>query len=274
MPSIQRLTRHQKQQMAAYRNARRLGAMLAGEIARARVALIRTIPDTTDYSTLQRWAEQVKPVGEHLRRRIPAMLRDGLTTLAKRYHLRTARMLTAMSERKQEGLYDLINYANLIIDAMSVAQLEQMVLPAVARLTSLINPDTLASAVFYAISQGGTTKEIADELRDSFGVMQTDAKRISRTFGLHVATEAQLEATESAGDMILGYQIQAVDNGHSPTSRIDHKERHGRKYYRNPRPGQYSMAEMPRPPIDPDGTIAHNCRCFLIPLIKGDDEIS
>jgi hypothetical protein len=249
------LTPHQKRQFAVYRRVRQIGGSLSREIQRVQVAFLRTMPKTDDYTTLQRWAEQAKPVGEYLKRHIPALMKTHLTELAKRQNMHTLRMLARKVPRRES----FIEIGELIIRAMTERELELLCLPAVDALTRLIDPDSLMSSVFYAISQGRTTMEIASDLRHRFSIMRTDAKRISRTFGLHISTESQLAASESIPGQVIGYEVNAVDGGHSPTSREDHKERHGRRYYRNPAAGQFGMDEMPRPPIDPDGKTAYNC---------------
>ena len=53
-----------------------------------------------------------------------------------------------------------------------------------------------------------------------------------------------------------------------------HRARNGLIYYKEPVGNQKSVADMPRPPIEPDGTVAFNCRCYISPVFAEDLGIS
>ena len=68
---------------------------------------------------------------------------------------------------------------------------------------------------------------------------------------------------------LLGWQIiSMLDDRVRPK----HAERHGRKYYYEPFPGERGLDEMPNPPYESPkdgGVLAYNCRCVLVPIIEG-----
>lgn len=107
-----------------------------------------------------------------------------------------------------------------------------------------------------------SAEEIA---RRPFEVATNTVSRVAAAESVRVAHQAQFETWEQLGDVIVGYQINAVrDNATRPA----HFQRHGTIYYRDPQPGQLGFNQMPHPPREADGTIAHNCRCFLTPVFS------
>lgn len=62
---------------------------------------------------------------------------------------------------------------------------------------------------------------------------------------------------------VVGFRVIGIlDNRIRPA----HRKRHGTAYYFDPRPGQFGIPQMPRPPYEADGTLAYNCRCILTPI--------
>lgn len=126
------------------------------------------------------------------------------------------------------------------------------------------DPVQIAQRVVDVYARGGTKRDLARELRPVLGNNRAAAHRVARTEGARVVNTAAFQAFERLGDLIAGYQIHAkLDE----RTRPEHRLRNGRIYYRNPRPGQYDVRNMPHPPIEEDGTIAHYCRCWLSPVM-------
>lgn len=276
MPDPVDLTPEYKRHMAAYWTARRLGGTLAIEIDRVRKLIFKSLSNESTVSDLLQLADVSRSAVAYLRRVIPAKMSAGFASMVRRYHVRTARILTAIAN-KQESRHILedipgivTDYDNLIIDPPTEAEIERIAGNGPAKLTSLIDVDDVSNLIRTGIATGRTTAQIARDISATFDVMMTDARRISRTEGLRIATQTQLAVSEQIPELVVGYEINAVDNGHSPTSRPEHKKRHGTKYYREPPPGRKSMEEMPQPPIESDGSLSYNCRCFLVPIISGD----
>jgi hypothetical protein len=136
----------------------------------------------------------------------------------------------------------------------------------IQKLTRLANPDTLAARIGALMQAGESIQKIAREIRPLVQGVQTSARRVARTAGLFIAHEAELATYEGLAEMIEGYTIHAVRDH---ATRPEHLKRDGTKYYRNPKPGQRGLDEMPRPPREADGTWAFNCRCWLSPLLSG-----
>lgn len=140
----------------------------------------------------------------------------------------------------------------------------------IASISGLAPPDQLAALVIQGISQGQTVDRMARAIFPTVNGVRTSARRIARTEGMRVAHEARMDAYAGLGDLIIGYQIHATMDWRV---RPHHAARNGTVYYRNPKPGQESMARMPRPPIEEDGSVAHNCRCYLTPVLDVDPDI-
>jgi SPP1 gp7 family putative phage head morphogenesis protein len=213
-----------------------------------------------------RKADAVAAVASQLRALTRARLRDDLARLALRGHALTARLVTRQARgrpiREELWLPDADDYDAWIVDAPSRELIRLLVGPAPDRLTTLIDPQAAANAVYAGVSYGKDRRAIAADLRDLFGGFGQSARRVARTEGLRVATESQLAASESVAHLIAGYICHATLDSRT---RPEHRKRDGTTYWRNPRPGQKGFAEMPRPPYDADGTLCYNCRCFVVP---------
>lgn len=132
-------------------------------------------------------------------------------------------------------------------------------------LSRLAPPETIAAQVAQGISQGETPAQVARRIKPVLQGVQSSARRVARTEGIRIAHEAQMSVYEGLGDMIEGYRVNAVPK--TEHSRPEHLKRSGTVYYRNPKPGQLGFDKMPRPPLEADGSVAHNCRCWLEPVL-------
>lgn len=126
-------------------------------------------------------------------------------------------------------------------------------------------PDALAHVLASSIALGETQQQTAKKLLPHFDGSRVRARRAARTFGLHVAHQGQVAAwRESFGPDLLGFQIHATLDS---ATRPEHRKRDGTKYYFDPKPGQKPMSECPDPPLEADGSISWNCRCWRSPLL-------
>lgn len=136
--------------------------------------------------------------------------------------------------------------------------------------TRLAPPDQLAALVTMGMAQGQTVQQLANTLGPAVQGVRTSARRVARTEGMRVSHAARMEAFNDLGDMVIGYQIHATMDWRV---RPAHAARNGTIYYKNPKPGQPSITEMPNPPMEADGTVAFNCRCYLSPVLDVADHI-
>lgn len=137
--------------------------------------------------------------------------------------------------------------------------------------TSLALPHEIARVVYRNVAGGKSIKDLARELLPVVDGVRSTARRIARDESMRVSHTMQQAAWDQVDDIIDGYTVYAVDGGHSPTSRPEHKARHGTTYWKSPGPGQKGMDECPHPPFESarDGNrIAWNCRCYLAPHFK------
>ncbi len=140
----------------------------------------------------------------------------------------------------------------------------------IAAQSALAPPEQLASIVIQGISQGQTIQAMARTMLPAVQGVRTSARRVARTEGMRVAHEARMDCYSGLGDLVAGYQIHATMDWRV---RPHHAARNGTVYYVRPKPGQQSTTHMPRPPLEEDGTVAHNCRCYLTPVLDVDPDI-
>ena len=114
-------------------------------------------------------------------------------------------------------------------------------------------PQELAQLIAQSTARGNTQAQTAKELLPYFDGSRTRARRSARTFGMLVSNHGALAAHEQLGDMLVGYQIHATHDQHT---RPHHAARDGTIYYKDPKPGQKGLDEMPRPPLEADGSVA------------------
>jgi SPP1 gp7 family putative phage head morphogenesis protein len=274
-----------RKRLAAERAAQRLASGLAAMCRTARRGILDEFPDQPHPLQSYQLADRAATVVTLLQLGLRSTLTRGLTALGSWSHLRTARLLTQWTRgtlavrkpKREDWLDDLLGtadqYARLLIDPPSADLLRRIVGPAPDRLTRLVDPQDASRVVLDGISRGQDRRQIGKELETLFGGWESAARRVARTAGLQAATEMQLAASEEIPGLVIGYQILAVLDSRT---RPEHRKRSGTVYYRNPRPGQKGMKEMPRPPIEPDGTISWNCRCFCSPVLPTDtpDDLS
>lgn len=137
-------------------------------------------------------------------------------------------------------------------------------------LTRLAAPRVIAETVANTTAAGGGVNQLRRALMPVLGNVKSAARRVARTEYLRVAQHAQNEAYSEIDDMIVGYQVHAVLD---ERTRPKHRKRAGWQYFKNPKPGQRSMSECPNPPMEEDGSVAHNCRCFRTPIFgKGNSD--
>lgn len=140
----------------------------------------------------------------------------------------------------------------------------------IAAQTKLAPPDQVAALVIQGMAAGQTVQQLAKSMEPAVQGVRSSAQRVARTEGMRVAHAARLSAFDDLGDMVIGYQIHATMDWRV---RPHHAARNGNIYYKNPGAGQLSVAEMPQPPIEEDGTVAFNCRCYLTPVFDADPAI-
>lgn len=126
--------------------------------------------------------------------------------------------------------------------------------------------DAIVNQVSTSLSQGKAVSEVEKDIRPLVNNVRVRARRIARTESVRVGQAMQREAAESISDLTYGKQILSVGD---ERVRPEHKERHGRIYYKpgwGP-PGGHDISECPETPDAP------NCRCTTYDLIKGVHEI-
>ena len=134
-----------------------------------------------------------------------------------------------------------------------------------AQQTRRASPDQLASLVTTGFSAGATPAELSRQIRPFVQGISSTARRVARNESMRIAHETRMQAYEQLGDMVIGYQIHATMDARV---RPHHAARSGTIYYKKPGPGQLGLDKMPRPPLEEDGTVAHNCRCWLTPVLE------
>jgi SPP1 gp7 family putative phage head morphogenesis protein len=137
--------------------------------------------------------------------------------------------------------------------------------------TKLAAPDAIANILAAGFAAGLGPRAIAQQLQPVVGDVSATARRIARTEGMRVAHAIQWEANQAIASMTLGHQVHAqLDQNTRPLHRI----RNGNIYYADPKPGQRGYDEMPHPPMEADGTVAHNCRCWTSVVLAPPSRIT
>lgn len=185
----------------------------------------------------------------------------------------------ALSPEAERDLFD-----SLLFPAPSADEVNEIlarILPAgpwVARVGDGIataTPSTLANMVATTYALGGSTKQVAQQLRPYFDGSSMRATRTARTLGAFVGSSRGLAVDAGLGDLIVGWQ---VFDAFGENARPSHALRSGTIYYKNPKPGQYGIDVMPTPPQDtqkgphddmkaPHG-LCFNCRCRVSPVLR------
>ena len=249
----------------------------------ARVERLAGSLDRLTASHAARLADSFAAHGASVRTALPAALRRtrdelaaalvaGLVRLARLPHADAARLLAKRIRRRGASVRtaeDLgpDDLARLVLKPPSAERLLALVGVAPQRLTRAAAPERVTAQILDGIAAGWDRHRIAREVRAAFDVLAGTARRIARTEGLRVATQTQLAVSEQIPDLVVGYKIRCVADART---RPDHLERDGTVYYREPGPGQLGFGEMPHPPLEADGSVAWNCRCWLMPIVAAD----
>jgi SPP1 gp7 family putative phage head morphogenesis protein len=131
--------------------------------------------------------------------------------------------------------------------------------------TKLAAPEALAPLIASSFAAGQSHRELAKTLLPIVDGVKSSARRIARTEGMRVAHTLQMDSSRALDDLIIGYQVNAtLDNYTRPL----HRHRNGTIYYVHPTGHQPGLDQMPHPPIEADGTVAHNCRCWTSPVLS------
>lgn len=168
--------------------------------------------------------------------------------------------------------------SDLIIPTPDAQDIMQIILGGdwqarIAAQTRLAPPDLLAALIANGFASGQAPAEIARTVRPHLQGVQTSARRVARTESVRVSHEIQMDAWDNLGDMVVGFEVHSA---HFPTSRWWHIQRDGTQYFKNPTGNQKGLRQMPRPPMEADdpserpaGTphVAHNCLCYLTPIL-------
>lgn len=120
-------------------------------------------------------------------------------------------------------------------------------------------PEHLANLIATSYSLGKTQKEITEQIKPYFDGLGWRAARTARTFGLAIAGATQREMHDQLGDLMIGQMVRATLD---ERTRPAHRLRSGTVYYKEPKEGQLGYDAMPNPPLESDGSLAWNCRCF------------
>lgn len=249
---------------AAIVRAARIGGSLARLIRAALSSCVDALPENPGPVDLVRLRAHVEAVVFALGPIVAGRLYALLLRAARREHFITAVALTRATRPVRE---DVTDYLRLIVPAPALDLLRRIVGPTWQKLTRLISPQKASNVVLQGVASGKSRKEIAADLTDVFGGFESVARRVARTEGLRVATQTQLEVSEAIPDLVIGYELNTVLDDRV---RPEHRRRHGWRYYREPVGNQRPLSDCPQPPIW-NNELAHNCRCFLVPLIRGDD---
>lgn len=129
------------------------------------------------------------------------------------------------------------------------------------------DPEALANIVGQGFAAGKTPNEIAKDLLPAVNDSRVAARRAARTGSMYVAHQVQQRAWDGLGDLCIGFQLHATLDQHT---RPWHAARNGQVFYKEPTAGQKGMEECPDPPLEPDGTMAWNCRCHRSPVLRAD----
>lgn len=246
-----------------------IGQLLVDQIEKTWSTVLDAIPKEPSLASTGPVSSRVAISIVALNRALLNLYQFQLEQFYRRQHHQVAVLLTQRLRAgvRREALG--FNYDELVLAPPTFQDLQQVVGPAPAPLSTWLSTSLITSTIFNGIAAGEDRREIAKRLQPLFNGSASSARRLARTEGLRVATATTLQASEQLADEILGYQVQAVLDDRT---RPDHRERNGTIYYRHPRPGQKSMAtDMPRPPMDPPfppGSIQWNCRCFLVPVFR------
>lgn len=156
--------------------------------------------------------------------------------------------LTALPEDPPD---DLLRRLVLPVPSEAVVRqrVERLIGPFVAQpRPDLVSPERMAATLVQSYAAGKDIDSIAEDMLPVADGVRASARRVARTWGVHVANESQFQAHEQLGDAIIGYRLKSA---RIESTRWWHRDRHDQVYLRNPGPGEKGFAQMPRPPMEP-----------------------
>lgn len=162
------------------------------------------------------------------------------------------------------------DYESLLFDAPEAQRVGQVVYGGdwqarYERLSKLASPERLARQVADGVSRGESPQQIERRILPEVNNVRASARRIARTESLRVSHAAQMQAHESLGELVIGYQIRATLDQHT---RPEHAFRNGRIWYKDSGVPM-KQALMMEEELLPD---APNCRCFLLPILSRPED--
>lgn len=180
-----------------------------------------------------------------------------------------------LSSKAKDDLLKRVIFKPMTRQEVRTILLNQQIAGKIAPLTAQIAPHHLIATISRATSQGLNRAQIArQELEPRFHIAKSTAIRVARDSGSMITTQANLQAFQGLGPLLIGYRCNCVTD---KNSRPWHQARKGQIYYIHPKEGQKGMEQCPHPPYEPadpserpPGTpqIAYNCRCYLTPITK------
>lgn len=117
--------------------------------------------------------------------------------------------------------------------------------------------DSIVNQVSTSMSQGKDLRQITKDIEPLVNNVRVRARRIARTESIRVAQVMQRETDKNVDDLTYGRQILSVGD---ERVRPEHKERHGRVYYKpgwGP-PGSHDIGECPETPDAPNSVLPGN----------------
>lgn len=183
--------------------------------------------------------------------------------------------LSALSPEAKDKLLKQVLFKPMTRAQVRAILVQQQVVGQIAPITKLLQPHQLISVISRAQSQGLTRAQIIQqELQPLFHGSKVVATRVARDTGTMITNQANLQAFQGLGPLLLGYRCNCVTD---KASRPWHQARKQQVYYLNPKEGQKGLSAMPNPPYEPPdpaerpaGTpaLAYNCRCYLTPVTR------
>jgi len=126
-----------------------------------------------------------------------------------------------------------------------------------------MNPSTMAAIVSLQTDMA----KRQNLLEQYFRAMRNNAYTIARTSMSELIGKAGKIAYESLPKDLVGFQVHGIlDERIRPA----HRARNGTIYYKKPRYDNPGFDQMPNPPLEADGSMAYNCRCWLTPIMSLD----
>lgn len=162
--------------------------------------------------------------------------------------------------------------AATVVGMLSQLRLDgQSIRQRLAGATLRFNPDRIADTFAASYAQGKSQREIAKDLLPAFNGLRVSAARTARTYGLAVAGEINRRVDDQLGDLSVGVQVHATLDQWTRTNPDflkNHRARDGTIFHKHPGPGEYGLDKAPKPPLEYDGEVAWNCRCYTSPVLR------